>query len=397
MTDTTDWAGLAAAAASAPDARRPRQYEPNVAYVAGEMASVSISLKEVPADEEKWRAEILRVTQLTVPEDRKVELAGVRYWGDPGAPNVYVRFNIVDRGGIGETVDAVKILKELRGRRKKKGGTLAPNGNDGVFVLSWNDWQVGKAEGGGIAATAERLEKAFQSAKSRILELNHIGRAIDRLVIIGGGDMIEGCSIFPNQPFELDGDRRTQIRATVAFILAGLDSLAPLVGKVDVLVVGGNHGENRIGGKRTNRHDNDDAAVFEHAALAVARDESLSHVEFFIAQDEPAKTLQVGRWILGTTHGQVFGRGAGGIGAKAHRWFSGQSTGRFPVGDADVLVTHHYHHLELIDWGATQWVQTPAMDGGSPHFTDGTGFWSEPGMLSFTMDNDHRFRDLAIL
>lgn len=392
---TADWDGFEVEASRASDARRPRQYEPSVEYQAGEMAQVAISLTQVPPDEEAWRAEIQRVTSLTVPEHRKVELAQIRYWGDPAAPNVYCRFLISDREDAAPAVDAVQILADLRkGKKYSEPGKLT---GDSTLVVSWNDWQTAKLEGGGTAGLADRLDSAFNSVIHRALELRAIGRDIGSLVIIGGGDMVEGCVTFTNQSYEIDGDRRAQIRNTVTFILAGLDRIAPLFTDVRVLVVGGNHGENRINGKRTTRHDNDDCAVFEHAALAAARDSRLGHVKFFIAQDEPAKTIDVHNWILGTTHGHVFQRGAGGSAAKAHRWFSGQAAGRFPVGDSDVLLSHHYHHHALQDWGATLWVQTPTMDAGSPHFTDGTGLHSKPGMLSFVMTPTSRYQDAQIL
>lgn len=390
---THDWESLGDEA-RAPDARRPRQYEPAVEYVAGEMTQVSVPLGAVPADEAEWRREIARVTGLSVPDERKVELAQVRYWGSPEAPNVYCRFLITDRDDAPTHVDAVQILKDLRkGRRRLDPLQLA---GDDTFVLSWNDWQVAKSEGGGTRGLAERLYKAFDAAEDRIHNLR-LTQRLGRLVIIGGGDMIEGCSIFPNQAYEVDSDRRSQIRNCVAFILAGLDHLAPLFADVTVLVVGGNHGENRVNGKRTTRHDNDDCAVFEHAATAAARDDDLAHVKFVIALDEPAKTIQVGPWILGTTHGHVFQRGAGGSSAKAYNWFKGMAAGRHPAGDADLLVTHHYHHYAAQDWGACLWVQTPTMDGGSPHFTDGSGMHSEPGMLSFVMTSADRFTDMKVL
>ena len=179
--------------------------------------------------------------------------------------------------------------------------------------------------------------------------------------------------------------------------LDGLDRLAPLFERVTVLAIGGNHGENRILGNRTSRHDNDDCLVFENAARAVSRDPRLEHVNFVIAQDEPAKTLDVNGWILGTTHGQAFGKGAGRPEQKAHNWFKGQAAGRFPAGDCDVLVSHHFHHKAERDWGACLWVQTPANDGGSPQHTDLTGEAADSGMLSFVMTPAVRYQDSQVL
>jgi hypothetical protein len=241
-------------------------------------------------------------------------------------------------------------------------------------------------------------ESALQGTVERVEQLSRMGRSFGHLVIIGGGDLIENCAMRPNQAFELDLDRRSQIRVTTAGILEGLDRLAPRFAKVSVLVVGGNHGEHRINGKRTTREDNDDCAVFEHAALACSRDARLSHVNFHIAQGEPSKTLEVAGWVLGTTHGQVYGKGSGtGLDQKVKSWFSAQAAGRQPIGDADVLVTHHYHHLAVKDHGAWLWLQSPALDGGSQWYTDSSGMYSAPGMLTFVMTPESRMSDLQII
>lgn len=395
MTEGTDWSSFGEEVARAPDARRERKYEPVVEYKAGQISEVAVSLPGMPdADEAVWREKIQQVTGLTIPDGRRVELSQVRYWGDPDAPNVYCRFILSDREDAAETVDAVQLLRDLRKGRRRK--SVTPVAGDAAFVVSWNDWQCGKKELGGTKGLAARLQSTFDKAEARIAELRGSGRQLGRLVIIGGGDMVEGCATFANQPFEIDADRRTQIRNTVAFILAGIDQLAPLFEDVTILVVGGNHGENRLNGKRTNRHDNDDCSVFEHAATAVQRDPNLAHVKFIIAQDEPAKTLEVAGHILATTHGHVF-RGGGHVAQKAHKWLSGQAVGRLPAGDADLLISHHYHHFCAQDWGKVLWVQTPALDGGSLFYTDSSGMSAGPGMLSWSMDAEHRFRDSQIL
>ncbi len=382
-----------------PDARRaraaaPKGFEPGVRFEAGEPAEVVVALTEIPEDERKWREEITKFTQLPIPEERRVVLSQVRYWGDPGAPYIYCRFLIEDRDPEVPGIDALSILRQLRKRRPVKRGLAG----ESTFCLSINDLQVGKKAGGGTEALAERLDRAYTEAHQRIRELRSIGRDLGRLVVIGGGDIIEGCSIFPNQPFEIDSDRHTQVRNAVTLIMDGLDRLAPQFERVTVLVVGGNHGENRIDGKRSTRHDNDDCLVFEHIATAAARDPRLQHVDFVIAQDEPAKTLDVNGWILATTHGHVFGKTpSGAIEQKAYKWFCGQAAGRQPAGDADLLVTHHFHHYAARDWGACLWVQAPAMDGGSPFYTDFSGQAAEPGLLSWAMSREQRFADPQIL
>ena len=80
----------------------------------------------------------------------------------------------------------------------------------------------------------------IEQVDQRARELRRIGRDLGHLLILGGGDIVEGCTIYPNQAYEIDGDRRAQVRAAVTFVLDGLDRLAPLFSGVTVLVVGGN-------------------------------------------------------------------------------------------------------------------------------------------------------------
>lgn len=383
------------------DARRhrdahPKGMEPGIKYEPDGSLEVTVAAPVRPPskNEQQWREDIKRMAGVEVPEDREVVLTQVRFWTIWDKDQYYCRFIIRDRPDARPDVDAVALLKALRPRRK----VSTAFAGDTSLVISWNDWQTGKLAGGGTPALAERLDAAYDGVRDRARELRKLGRNLGRLIVIGGGDMIEGCQIFPNQTFEIDSDRRTQIRNTVALGLEGLDRLAPLFEHATVIAVGGNHGEHRIDGKRTTRHDNDDCLLFEHMATAAARDSRLAHVDFVIAQDEQAKTLDVNGWILGTTHGHVFGKTvSGAIEQKAWRWFSNQAAGRQPVGDADVLVTHHYHHFAARDWGACQWVQTPALDGGSAFFTDYSGQAAAPGMLTWVMSPEKRFVDAQIL
>lgn len=386
------------------DARRnrPPHNEATFNPETGAVDTVCIALQGIPATEQAHRDAIKEELGIDIPEDHVVVLKSVRWWGrrleDGKMENSYCRYDIKPReqnaAVDGPVADA--LLSKLRtGRRPTR--AKAQSGTD-AFVVDWADWQVGLAEGGGTPAFLERLDSALHGTVERVEQLRRIGRSFGHLVIVGGGDMIENCAMRSNHAFELDLDRRDQIRVTTASILEGLDRLAPRFERTTVLVVGGNHGENRVDYKRTTRSDNDDCAVFEHAALAASRDARLSHVDFRIAQGEPAKTLEVAGWVLGTTHGHVYGRGAGGnIEQKVQRWFHAQAAGRHPVGDADILLTHHYHHLAVKDHGAWLWVQAPALDGGSRWYTDSSGMYSAPGMLTFVVTPEDRFRDMAVL
>lgn len=339
-------------------------------------------------------------------DPKTVEISGVlrekhnQYWSRDNNEMLWKHsysFGIVRKSETTkDEIDPVALLKELGIKSKQKG--ILTGGKESTWVLDWADWQVCKAEGGGSAGFVQRFDSAMQSALARIVELRSIGRKLDELVIIGGGDMIEGCTIYPQQSFHIDGHRRDQIRLTVATILSGLHTLAPLFNKVRVIVVPGNHGENRINGYRTAIGDNDDLLVFEMAEVAIRHDKNMEHVTFEIAENEVSMLTEIRGWKYGVTHGDVYGRGTGnGVRNKVFNWFKTMAANRHAVGMADVLVTHHFHHDAMEDWGATLWVQNPTMDGGSEYFVEATGHKPKHGMNSWVVTQSERLQDKQIL
>jgi hypothetical protein len=340
-------------------------------------------------------------------DPNKVEITGVlrerhsEYYSRDEAKKLWKHsyaFGVQKKTSVAkEEIDPIALIKQLGIKSKPKGISTSP-GVDSSFVLDWADWQVMKAEGGGAEGFVRRFDDAMTAALERIVELRSTGRKLTELVIIGGGDMVEGCVIYPNQSYEITGHRRDQIRLTVATILKGLYTLAPLFEKVRVVAVPGNHGENRIGGSRTTIGDNDDLLVFEMAEVGIKNDPNMKHVKFEIAEKEVSLTTKVQGWTYGITHGDVYGKGGGtGVRNKVFGWFKTMAANRHPVGSADVLVTHHFHHDALEDWGATLWVQNPTMDGGSHYFVEATGHKPKHGMNSWVVTKNNRFQDKQVL
>lgn len=293
-------------------------------------------------------------------------------------------------------IDPIELLKDLRYNHGPGDGRgmIRDEAQSDVFVFSLNDTQFGKGEGGGTPATLARIEKAITGAIARIQTLISMGFKLGTLVLIGGGDIVEGCTIFPNQSFTLDLDRRGQINTAVATIMNVLDRLGPYFEDIKVLACKGNHGENRIMGKRVNQRDNDDVLVFEMAKIAYDRDKVIGdRIEWIIADDHVGVTTKVAGWVLGTTHGDELGSGRypfQKVFESMKRW----ALGRMPMGKCDVIITHHYHHEQSANFGAWEWLQTRAQDGGSHWFESVTGMYSEPGSLTFVMTPDTRVTEV---
>ena len=382
----------------------PKGWEPGVRFDSEQVQYVTTDVMPTLEGEPDWREALISMG-VNIPDGYRVRIAEMKF--DPVAwtretpdqkfattKSVWRYRFVVEPDNSIPAVDGIAILNELiRNKTSRKQTKTLPTG-DGTFVMNLNDTQTGKDAGGGTPALLERLDHFFDLAQQRIKEER---KQIDDLVILLGGDLVEGCSIYPNQSFQIDLDRRAQIRTTTGIVLAMLDRFAPDFPKVRVLAVPGNHGEHRIGGKRTNRHDNDDQLVAEASAMAAERDPKLAHVAFNISYDEPALTMDIRGHILALTHGSVFGKSPGNPSIKAYNWFKNQSAGRMPAGDADLLVSAHFHHEQIVNWGKLLWTQLPAMDGGSPEFADYSGTDCPPGMATWIMTEQSKFTGYEVL
>ncbi len=199
------------------------------------------------------------------------------------------------------------------------------------------------------------------------------------------GDLIEGCvGHYPMQTFNVELSRREQVRLGRELLTEQLLGWADDFDRVLVAAVPGNHGENRNddGKSYTNLGDNDDVALVEQVADAFdlakqAGSSRYEHVRFLIPDNELTFTLDVYGTIVGLTHGHVANTrtkaGKDLSHTKLWDWWYGQSMGRQPVSDADLLLSGHYHYLSVIRQGTRTAIQAPPMEDGSQWYIDKAG------------------------
>lgn len=381
----------------------PKGWEPGVRFDSEQVRYVTTEPLGTLEGEADWRTAVEDMG-IEIPDGYRVRIAEMKY--DPAAwtrddpeqklavTKAVWRYRfVVEPDTAAPVVDGIEVLNALL--RSKKSRTKNSPSGDGTLVMNLNDTQTGKDSGGGTEALLERLDRFFDLASDKVRAER---KAVGDLVILLGGDLVEGCNIFPSQPYQIDLDRRAQIRTTMGIVLAMLDRFAPEFPLVRVLAVPGNHGEHRQNGKRVTRHDNDDQLVAEGVAIAAERDPRLEHVAFNIAYDQPALTMDIQGHVLALTHGSVYGKGTGGTpDQKAYNWFRNMAAGHHPVGDADILVGNHFHHDIVKNYGALLFVQNPAMDGGSPEFSDYSGTECDPGMSTWVMTEQSRFTSYEVL
>lgn len=341
---------------------------------------------------------VLRIWGLDPDKFRVVEPVRFNVWGNPeGTLNRQWKGNVASRGpAVG--VDVEELISEISRHKPRKGEPL--HTGEGVWNVVLADWQIGKHEGGGSAVTANRVLDKIARAEERIRELKRLKRNLGTLQILWVGDSIEGClGHYDMQTFSVDLDRREQTRVVRRLLTKAIERWAPHFEHVRVAAVGGNHGENRnANGKAyTSFGDNDDLGVVEQVADALAMNpEAYGHVEFIMPKDHLTLTVETAGWILGLTHGHV-AKMSGSAEQKLQRWYEKQAASKQPIGDSDILVTGHYHHLRQADWGGCHWLQAPALDGGSEWWRLMGGGVSQTGLLTFATYPERRVADLEVL
>jgi predicted phosphodiesterase len=359
----------------------------------------TITTSAMPAEESPDWSSVLRVWGLDPEKFSVVEPVLFNVWGNPdGVLNRQWKGKVVQKITVAQEQDIAELIKDVL---KQKKNTQPKVYGEGVFVVVLADWQIAKPDGDGLKGTVQRILESIDSVEKRVKELRRINRPLGRLIVLWTGDSIEGCvGHYAQQTFGVELDRRDQVKVARRLLRDALMRWSKLFDDVSVVAVAGNHGENRnSGGKSyTSLNDNDDLAIVEQVAeIFQANPEAYGHVRFAIPKDRLSLTIEAAGWILGITHGHAAKIAGGGTEQKLKRWLEGQSLGKQPIGDCDVLVSGHYHHFRIADWGGCVWLQAPALDGGSDWWEQMTGHSSDVGVLTFCMYANKRIADVEVL
>lgn len=284
----------------------------------------------------------------------------------------------VDFDEIINLKDQISVLDPIvvprRFRSKKKS----------TYVVALADWQIGKSSGGGAEAAVKRIYDASNSAIARLYELIESGRSLERVALVGLGDLVEGCTgYYASQEWETELTRREQVNVTRRLLLRILRDFTQFGVPITMATVAGNHGEHRKNGKSfTTLGDNDDVAVFEQLYDIVSENpKAFGKVDFVVPGNDLTACIQLSGVNVGLAHGHQ-ARVSGNPQAKLFSWWKDQTIGDQPVGRAKVLVTGHYHHFSAVTYGHRTHFQAPTLDGGSEWFTETSGIASPSGMLT---------------
>lgn len=317
----------------------------------------------------------------------------VRRWQQtPGDDYLYYHRATISRcsADSGPDVDVEQLAAAVSKRKPRRQNLQSDPANASAgLVVGMADWQAGKTDGDGVQGLMDRLDDMVGLVEDRWRNLRKLGVPLGTLYPCYLGDLFEGCSgHYAQQQFRTALNIRDQRKLIRWGIDHALDRWSKLAPQVAVKVVGGNHGEEREAGKsHTDFADNKDVAVVEDVAFAYSKQsERYGHVSFAIPSSDLTLTFDHDGLIVGLAHGHQAGFGSGDPRAKIHGWWRGQMDGQQAIGDADVLVTGHYHHPWMIRRGARTHFGCPALDGGSDWFKAATGQHAPAGTLSFVVE-----------
>lgn len=365
--------------------QHPTGFEPGVAYNGGKGEGV-ITGKTVdalhPPDWEQMFTENGFSPEEFLIDNDTIE---VRTWDmNIGNGEVkrfwYYKAKFVRRAGRIQ-VDLEEVLRSIK---KAKPKATRPAG-DQTFTIFCSDWQAGKRDGEGIVGLAKRVEQGWIDAEDRIKALRKGGVEIGTGMLVGMGDLIEGCDgHYDMQTFQVELDRRQQRNFVRRSLAEGIKRLAPLFDQFLVVGVGGNHGENRKGGKAyTNFGDNDDVAVFDELFDAFKEVEAFSHVKFIIPDDDLAVSLNISGQNVTFIHGHQC-KGGGKPIEKLWKWWMEQMRGLRSANESRILVAGHFHQFAAHTQGERTVLICPTLDGGSDWFAETMGQESIPSFLTVT-------------
>jgi len=300
-----------------------------------------------------------------------------------------------------DRADVDALCAEIKRRKPVKPPTTTDTNR--ALIVALSDFQVGKGEGDGSEGTVQRILDSLDALVAHIKTLRKAGRPVDTVYLCGLGDLVEQCAgHYAMQAFQVDLDRRQQMRVVRRLLTKYVDALLPLVDRIVCVAVPGNHGENRnsAGKAFTTFEDNDDLAVFDGIAEAFAANPDRYERVSVMTARTLSTTFDAAGVVIGLAHMHQ-GRKGGSIQQRVMNWWAGHALGRGEVHDADILVTGHYHHLVIDESCGRTWFQCPAQDPGSAWFTEATGQHSPTGLLAFCVSDEHygarKWGDMVIL
>lgn len=384
----------------------PRGWEEGVRYdPGGSMVVTAPPAEQPPVSEADWR-QCVEAMGLAIPEGFRVRLTEARHdpaaWhrdaqGEDAVTRAVWRCRYVIEPAAAAWLSAGDVDALVRDamRRRRKPRTAVDTAERALVVV-YADAQAGKVgRDGGTPELVARVAERFDRLEDHVRDLKAIGRGPTAAYWLDAGDCVENFENTAQQAHTNDLAMTEMVRVHRRITFEGLDRLAGRFDRVVAATCGSNHGRVRRGREAVGPPSDDwGIEVLSQIADAYARNEAAyGHVSFVMPERwRETVSLDVAGTIVGLGHGHQFARPD-----KAVDWWRGQTFGRQPIADADMLITGHFHHWRAQQVGNGRlWIQAPTLDNGSDWYTARSGEVSASGLLVFSVGPDG-WDDLRIL
>lgn len=294
-----------------------------------------------------------------------------------------------------EIAERQRYVREWRLPAKAVRGS----GTEVAAVVNLADVQGGKSEGGGVAATQQRLLDGLANVHAW-LDRQRETYNITEVVLVNNGDPMEGCDgSYASQLFTVELNTRGQMNFVLDMWELYARELFPQFDKAQFVSVLCNHGQlGRQNGRDNKTSDSDNAGGFLAETLRRILDArpEFGHIRWTIPHDEMNVYTTVAGVPMAFNHGhKVPGHDASGF----EKWLNGQVRGDHQAHAARIWQTAHRHHFACWDMGSCTVFQAPSLDGGSKWLRDTTGRYSRSGILTYLVGGHSPlgWSDLAFL
>lgn len=296
-----------------------------------------------------------------------------------------------------------KALTEIRAAMRTPITPPKPRKNQptSAFLVAFGDMQIGKSEGNGIEGVLTRIFDAVERSIESYQQNVAMGERYHEVVLAQMGDIVEGVmGNYANQLHTVKLNKTDQEDLAMEVLTYIIERYRAEVGlPITLVTVNSNHGEQSRGGGNKNLTSASDT-VDRRLALDLQRFYELMEANGVkgpkVRFITPSDNLVVPAVFAGVNMAFAHGHG---IGARAKATTIQQellmydkelteTNGGVPF-LPQIWITAHYHHFMVQDVGPYTWIQTPALDGGSAWFTNMSGNYSRPGLLTASIGSHH--------
>ncbi len=269
-----------------------------------------------------------------------------------------------------------------------------PKTEGGTAVYHWlaGDLQLGKIDGDGTQGVVDRVLSSIDNGVKEFKQL----RKFNKMGLVhqawlgdcGEGNQSQGGKLMWRTELTIT----EQYRLFRRLALYAIDAFAPLVERVEIDVVNGNHDDAQRMPVLTR---SDDGHATE-ALIALADGLALNpatygHVKIFVPQkDEMSITREIGDTIFTHAHGHQWAKG------KVFDWWAGQALNNHSPAAAHFLLHGHEHEFKIQSKKERTQICVPTFESESTYWKQRYGDVAKTGAVSMITEN-REFRNFTIV